>query len=162
VIGRAGFFSFLGTAAMKVDHEAVVEALRAGESQKAVARRLGCGFATVNRIAKRYGAVPAVPRTVEKSPAVLAAEQAAADYSLERRMALLNKVFAQAEQMIETATTPHKLQALAIALGILIDKRRLEDGEATARTEVNGGDARERIARRLDELAARRREKGAA
>lgn len=144
---------------MRVDHEAIVEALRAGESQKAVARRLGCSPGTVNRIAKLNRIEPG---SVEKSPALLAAEQAAADYSLERRMALLNKVFAQAEQMIETATTPHKLQALAIALGILIDKRRLEDGEVTARTEVNGGDARERIARRLDELAARRREKGAA
>lgn len=147
---------------MRVDHEAIVEALRAGEGQKAVARRLGCSPSTVNRLAKANGIEP---RSLEKGPPPplpQAVADVAADYALERRIALLNKVFDKAEQMIETATTPHKLQALAISLGILIDKRRLEDGEVTARTEVNGGDARERIARRLDELAARRREKGVA
>jgi hypothetical protein len=44
-------------------------------------------------------------------------------------------------------------------MGILIDKRRLEDGDVTARTEVNSGSAREQLTRRLDDLAARRAEK---
>lgn len=144
---------------MAVDHSAIIEALQAGESQKAVARRLGCGAATVNRVAKRNGLEPS---TTTKMALSAAASAAASDYCLERRLALLNKVFAKAEELIDTATTPHKLQALAIAIGILTDKRRLEDGEVTARTEVNGGEARERIASRLDELAARRRTEGAA
>jgi transcriptional regulator with XRE-family HTH domain len=145
--------------AVSVDHAAIIEALKAGESQNAVARRLGCSVGTVNRVAKLNG-LECHSAKNQAAEAVVSA--ALADYSLERRMALLNKVFAQAESMVETAITPHKLQALCISLGILIDKRRLEDGEVTARTEVNGGDARERIARRLDELAARRSAKGAA
>jgi len=142
----------------QVDHDAVLAALQAGESQKSVARRLRVGVATVNRIAKRNGVEPVPFQKIAASPKVVAA---AADYCLARRMELLNKVFDKAEDLIEQATTPHKLQALAIALGILIDKRRLEDGEVTARTEVQGGGARERLSRSLDELAARRREKAA-
>ena len=144
---------------MSVDHSAIIEALDAGESQKSIARRLGCGVATVNRTAKRNG-VPA--GSIQKGPLPDAVVQVAEDYCLERRLILLNKLFTKAEELIEQATTPHKLQALAIAMGILTDKRRLEDGEVTARTEVNGGDARERIASKLDELSARRRETSAA
>jgi IS30 family transposase len=144
---------------MSVDHSAIVAALKAGESQNAVARRLGCGPATVNRVAKRNGLECHSPKNQAAEAEITAA---LADYSIERRLALLNKVFAKAEELIDTATTPHKLQALAIAIGILTDKRRLEDGEVTARTEVSGGDARERIASRLDELASRRRTTDAA
>lgn len=141
---------------MAVDHAEIIAALQAGESQKAVARRLGCSPSTVNAVSKKANVYPnGSPR---RNPGVAAAE----DYCLERRIALLNKIFAKAEQMAETVDKPHQLQALAIAVGILTDKRRLEDGEVTARTEVNGGDARERIASRLDELAARRRASGAA
>lgn len=148
-----------------VDHAAILEALQAGESQNAVARRLGCSPGLVNKVAKlngvngqrEYHSRPKSP----PSPEVQAAENAARGYVLERRLALLDKVFDKAEALIEQATSPHKLQALAIAVGILIDKRRLEDGDVTARTEVNGGGARERLARSLDELAARRREKAA-
>lgn len=144
---------------MAVDHAAIVDALSRGEAQKAIARRLGCSPGTVNRLAKLNGLEPG---SAKNQAAMIEVENLIADYTLERRVALLNKMFAKAEELVDTATTPHKLQALAIATGILTDKRRLEDGEATARTEVNGGDARERIARRLDELAERRAAKGAA
>ena len=148
---------------MAVDHSAIVEALQSGESQNATARRLGCSVGTVNRIAKLNGLEcystikgQAPPQTVR------AISGAAEDYALEPRILLLNKMFNKAEELVERVATPHQLQALAIAMGILTDKRRLEDGEVTARTEVNGGDARERIASRLDELASRRREETAA
>lgn len=142
---------------MAVDHAAVLAALKQGESQNAVARRLGYSPSTVNHIARSNGIRSHSEKKVSPEEAETAA--ALADYCLERRVALLNKVFDQAEQMVPTATTPHKLQALAIAIGILIDKRRLEDGEATGRVEVSGDDARERLAARLDDLAARRRTK---
>ena len=140
---------------MSVDHSAIRDALDAGEPQKKIASRLGCSPATVNKIAKANGVHPG---SLPKNPGVAAA----ADYCLERRILLLNKMFLKAEELIEQATTPHKLQALAIAMGILTDKRRLEDGEVTARTEVSGGDALERIASKLDELATRRRTTDAA
>ena len=134
----------------RVDHQAVIEALQTGESQNSVSRRLGVSLGSVNRIAKLNGLEPySGPKNFAPG---------AAEYSLERRVALIDKVFAKAESMLDTATTPHKLQALAIALGILIDKRRLEDGEATSRTEIHGDEVRERLASRLDEFASRRRQ----
>lgn len=145
-----------------VDHAAILDALQTGESQNAVARRFGCSPATVNKVAKANGLNGQTEwHSPAKRPLPPEAEAAAADYCLERRMRLLNRVFDRAEELIETATTPNKLQALATAVAILIDKRRLEDGDVTARTEVNGGGARERLARSLDELASRRREKAA-
>jgi hypothetical protein len=80
------------------------------------------------------------------------------------RLDFLNRLFTKAETMLSDCRTPRQLQTLVTATAILIDKRRLEDGEATGRMEVSnpGEEARERIARRIDELAARRREKGAA
>ena len=138
---------------MSVDHSAILDALKSGESQNAVARRLGVGPATVNRIAKRNG--------LEYSPPKHAAE-ARRDYAFAERIQLLNKLFDKLSEMADGPLTPNGLQALSISMGILTDKRRLEDGEVTARTEVNGGDARERIASRLDELAARRRTTDAA
>jgi hypothetical protein len=139
--------------AVSVDHDAILKALQTGESQNAVARRFKCGPATVNRIAKRNGLEYTAPKM---------AAEARRDYALVERVALLNKLFDKVREMADGPLTPNGLQALTISMGILTDKRRLEDGEVTARTEVNGGDARERIASRLDELAARRREAGAA
>jgi hypothetical protein len=135
-----------------VDHAAILEALQAGESQNAVARRFGCGPATVNRIAKRNGLEYTAPKK---------AAEARRDYASAERLALLNKLFDKVRDMADGPLTPNGLQALTISMGILTDKRRLEDGEVTARTEVSSGGARERLARSLDELAARRREKAA-
>lgn len=143
-----------------VDHDAILSALQTGESQNAVARRLRYSPATVNKVAKANGLNEY--HSPSKRPLPPEIQAVADDYSLERRIRLLNRVFDKAESLIETAKTPHALQALAISLGILIDKRRLEDGEVTARTEVSGGAARERLASRLDELAARRGAKAAA
>ena len=139
---------------MAIDRVGILRALQGGESQNAVARRFGCGAATVNRIAKRNGLEYSAPKH---------AAEARRDYAAAERLALLNKLFDKVREMADgPSLTPNGLQALTISMGILTDKRRLEDGEVTARTEVNGGDARERIARRLDELAARRATKAAA
>jgi hypothetical protein len=79
------------------------------------------------------------------------------DYNLERRQALLNAAFAKAEELLENVDRPSQLMQWAIALGTLTDKRRLEDGEATSRSEVtNVDDPRARIAGKLVELAERR------
>lgn len=137
----------------RADHAAILDALHAGESQNAVAKRFNCSPGTVNRVAKMNGLEYSRPKH---------AAEARRDYSAAERLALLNKLFDKVRDMADGPLTPNGLQALAISMGILTDKRRLEDGDVTARTEVTGGEARERIARRLDELAARRREKGAA
>ena len=133
---------------MSVDHSAILEALKSGESQNAVARRLGCSVGSVNRVAKLNGLEYSAPKH---------AAEARRDYAFVERVALLNKLFDKLSEMADGPLTPNGLQALTIAMGILTDKRRLEDGDVTARTEVTGGDARERIASKLDELATRRR-----
>lgn len=138
---------------MTVDHAAILKALRDGESQNAVARRLKCSPSTVNSVAKANGLEYSAPKK---------AGQARKDYAAAERLDLLNQAFAKAEEMLPTLKTAGWLQSWTIALGILIDKRRLEDGEATQRMEVHGDGARARIARRLDELAARRAAKGVA
>jgi len=138
---------------MTVDHAAILKALRDGESQNAVARRMKCSPSTVNSVAKANGLEYSSPKK---------AVQARKDYAAAERLDLLNQAFAKAEEMLPTLTTAGWLQSWTIAIGILIDKRRLEDGEATQRMEVHGDGARARIARRLDELAARRAAKGVA
>lgn len=134
----------------RVDQAAVVEALQAGESQNAVARRLGCSAGSVNRIAKLNGLEYSSPKH---------AAECRRDYAAAERLELLNQGFDKARELLPAIKSPQWLQAWSISMGILIDKRRLEDGEATARTEVSSDGARDRVARRIDELAARRREK---
>lgn len=130
----------------------IAAALRDGQSVGAVARAFGRSKSTVSVIA-RNRAVPLERSRTEKAAA------AVADYALERRVDLLNQGFAKAAELLPSIQSPMWLQAWSISLGILIDKRRLEDGEATGRVEVSGDDARERLAARLDDLAARRRAK---
>jgi transposase-like protein len=138
---------------MAVDQAAILEALRRGDSQNAVARRFGCGPATVNRIAKRNGLEYSAPKH---------AAEARRDYAAAERIALLNQGFEKARELLPVIKSPQWLQAWSISMGILIDKRRLEDGEATSRAEFYGDDVRDRLASRLDELAARRRQKAGA
>lgn len=79
------------------------------------------------------------------------------EYNAAERLELINRAFAKASDLLEDVNTPKDLGAWAQALGVLIEKRRLEDGEATQRVGSDLADqARERVIRRLDELAARR------
>lgn len=138
---------------MAVDHAAILEALKTGESQNAVARRLGCSVGLVNKVARVNGCEYSRPKH---------AAEARRDYAQAERLRLLNKLFDRVSELADGPLTPNGLQALTIAAGILTDKRRLEDGDVTDRTEVRDGGARERLAGRLDELAARRAAKAAA
>lgn len=137
----------------KADHAAIIEALKAGETQNAVARKLGCSPGTVNRVAQLNGLEYSRPKH---------AAEVRRDYCQAERLRLLNRLFDKVGELLEGPLTPNGLQALTISAGILTDKRRLEDGEATSRTEVHGDEARELVASRLDELASRRRTSDAA
>jgi hypothetical protein len=133
--------------------EQIIEALRANESQHSIAKRFGCNVSTVCRIAKAEGIASNIASTKN-------ANAARRDYALAERLALLNRGFAKADELLSRIEKPSQLMQWMIAVGTLIDKRRLEDGQATSRTEVNADAMRERIAGRLDELAARRATKG--
>lgn len=128
----------------------IVTLLGQGTGCNETARIVGCNAATVSRIAAAEGIDQQRCRTQK-------ATMARQDYDQARRVALLNTLFDKAVALAPDVDTPSQLQSLSLAVAVLIDKRRLEDGEATARTETNdAGAARERIARRLDELSARR------
>jgi hypothetical protein len=136
---------------------AILADLRAGRPVRAIAADHGCNPSTVSRTAAAHGVACNVARTKK-------ATAARKDWAQAARLELLNRLFAKADALLAGVDSPLHLQQLATATAVLIDKRRLEDGDATARTEVASpaADARERIAGRLDELAARRRTEGVA
>lgn len=137
------------------EEQQILDALIAGQSQNAVAKQFGRGCATVNRIAKANGLEYSAPKN---------AIEARVDYCAAERLKLLNAGFDKALELLPHIDAPQPLQQWTVAVGTLIDKRRLEDGEATSRSEVSDhrDDARARLAGRLDELATRRRARPAA
>jgi transposase len=131
--------------------------LQGGMAVRVAAARYGCHPSTASRLAAAAG----IECNVAQTKMATAARK---DWAAAERKDLLNRLFDKADGMLRSCRGVKNLKSLATTVAILIDKRRLEDGEVTARTEVtgDGDEARERIARRIDELAARRREKGAA
>jgi hypothetical protein len=136
------------------EREKIIALLRTGISENQAAKQVGRGQATVSRLARDAGIKP-------RETAAKLANAAYADYATARRVGLINEFFEMARAMLPTVESPKQLQELSVALAILIDKRRLEDGEATNRSEFNDSDsARAQLTARLDELAARRAARG--
>ena len=128
----------------------VMAAIAAGKPRNQIARETGVSAGSVTTIAREMGA--AFDQSATKK-----AVQARRTYAQAERLDLLNEGFETARAMLPRCERPHELFQWAVAVGTLIDKRRLEEGEATSRAEVNNGsDARDRLARRLDDLAAQR------
>lgn len=138
---------------MKVsdDERAQIEAaLRDGQTGGQTARRFGRSISTIVGIAQRAGIA------LDQS-ATRKAVAAKRDYNQAERLLLLNRFFQKAGTMLPLTESTLSFQQLTTALAILIDKRRLEDGEATSRSEVHdNGDAKEQLAARIVDLAARR------
>ncbi len=99
-----------------------------GGNQNRVARLSNRHQSTVGRIAKAEGieSVNAAPKK---------ANAARRDYAQAERLELLNEGFDKAREILKTVTEPKDLQSWMIAVATAIDKRRLEDGEATNRNE---------------------------
>jgi transposase-like protein len=136
----------------------ILAALTAGKSQHSIAKEFGIGKATVYRIVRN------LPR-VERIPLIKATE-ARQDYAQAARLAALNEAFDKIRQAWHVVQKPLEMQQLAMA--ILIDKRRLEEGEAMNRSEISPGAAhgvlavtaaKARILGELDRLAARNGQK---
>lgn len=134
---------------------AILADLKAGASVRATAKAHGVSAMTISRIGAANGIDANRTRTKK-------ANEARRDYAQTARLGLLNKVFDRIEEILPTCTRAQELAQLTTALAIAIDKRRLEDGEATSRSEVSSHGVRERLVSKLDELAARRRPAGAA
>lgn len=140
----------------------VVEALRGGESAYSVAKRTGFASSTISRIAGAEGVSLEQCATQKAVAARLTRDEAAARFDEARQLEYISRYIEAAAMRLDTVherpLTQLEAQQGATALGILIDKWRLIQGEATARTEVANSGARERLAARLDELAKRRQQ----
>jgi hypothetical protein len=134
----------------------IVAALQTGKSQYAVAKAFGRSPGTVNAIGQQAGVSPGHSATKQ-------ANAARRDYAQAERLLFINEIFDKARELLQTVKSADDLQRIAITAGILVDKRRLEDGEATSRSEnLNADLTRDRLASRVDELATRRGQKAAA
>lgn len=147
------------------------------------ARRLKMAKSTLTTWARSAGL-----RSDEAQKTAAATEAAKATASLKRAL-LRDKLLVQALDVLERMNVPHEelkvvsdgkdagshvervpldhptagaVRDYAVALGVLIDKLRLEGGEATSRSEVSLEDARAKLTGRLDDLAIRRRARQAA
>lgn len=130
----------------------IVRYLEAGESQSATAKKVGRSKDTVGRVGREFG-IESDGRSTKK------ATEAARDYALAERLGLLNEIFDHARSMLPNTKDAKELQALTIAVATAIDKRRLEDGEATSRSEQVDPVRRQKMRESLDEVAQRRRQK---
>src|SRR5215213_336527 len=129
---------------LSVEREQIIAALRDGQSLGTVARSFGRSKGTISRIAKQAGFDFDRSQT-RKATAALR------DYTIARRVELLSEFFTVAQAMLVDLKSPQEFQQLTTAFAILIDKRRLEDGEATSRSEVHDHDsARQQLTQRLD------------
>lgn len=134
------------------ERERIVALLREGKSQTATAREAGRSPGLVNKIAREEGIV--------NIHAPKKANEARRDYAKDERVSLLNEGFEKARALLSAeAFGTSALKDWSVAVGTLIDKRRLEDGEATERKENVDPSRRERIKGSLDEVARRRRER---
>lgn len=108
------------------ERKKIIEALKAGESQNAIAKKLGRSQTTIYRIAKAEGI-----SSVNSSPKK--ANEARVRYAREGRIRIIEAALGKAEEMLAALRKPLELQQLAMALAVLIDKRRQEDDEETNR-----------------------------
>lgn len=141
------------------ERQAIADALRAGESINAVAKRIGRSTHTVMVIGREAGVNSTCVAMQNATAARLTRSQAAAKFNEARQLDLLSRLADAVEARLdnERPLTPLEAQQAATAVAITIDKWRLIEGEATARTEVASQGARDRLAARLDELAERRK-----
>lgn len=106
----------------------IVALLKEDKSQGATAREVGRHVSTVNRIAKAEGIESNVAEPKKATSMRLA-------YSEERRLELIGKGFEKADTLLAALQDAGEFQKWTVALGTLVDKARLESGEATSRDE---------------------------
>lgn len=137
--------------------QGIREMVAAGHSHRDVAKAIGVSISTVAKFASDL--VPDRERSRTQNANEARSQLAAVkrDFDHAARIELLNEFTEKIRDILERVNDPRDLKDLAVALAVTIDKRRLEDGDATSRTETIASGARDRLAHRIDELAARRR-----
>lgn len=115
---------------------------------------------TYRKIAMRHGVSIKEVRHIAQEEGLEREEpQGPSTYNKEARIELLDAAFARLSDMLQVVDTPREMQQITSALSTLIDKRRLEDGEATERHEHGLTDeARATLATKLEGVAESRRD----
>ena len=128
----------------------IIEALKEGKkTYQEIADKFSVSKSSVHRIAARNNV------KLERSQTKKAIEQKI-KWCKKRRLELLGKFFDKCNVMLSQIEEPRELKDLMTALGIAIDKARLEEGEPTERIESksemevrNRGDIDEKLKRAL-------------
>lgn len=108
----------------------VEQMLRAGRPPSEIRDTLGVSTSTISNIRRERGIEGVDSQTLRN------AREAKARYDLEGRRELGNELFDKIRDALNTPNlTLRDLKEGALAYGILVDKFRLEDGEATGRHE---------------------------
>lgn len=110
------------------ERKKIVALLGQDKTPYAVAKETGRSRPTVCKIAREEGFELNVRATKK-------AAEARRDYALAARLELLNEGFDKAREILPEIKDPGDLQRWFVAVATGIDKRRLEDGEATSRDE---------------------------
>jgi len=110
--------------------EAIRERVGAGQTHREVARALGISPGAVSKFAVDVISDRDRSRTENAAQArsLLAATQN--DFDQAARIALINKMAVRIAEALDEPQMPRDLKDLAVAMGVAIDKRRLEDGES--------------------------------
>jgi hypothetical protein len=134
----------------RTQYETVKELLRTGKSINQIHKDTKLAYQTVRSIALRTNLYRPDYRMFE-------AQRARQVYTRERRLQILDRAFEVAETILEEGVaTPQQLQQFTAALGQLIEKHRLEDGDTTSSQELVLNNAREQARQKLTTVVQRR------
>lgn len=121
----------------EAERRKVIALLREGLTPYAVAKQTKPSRPTVYKIAREEGIEVDVKQTKK-------ATEARKAYAEKRRLEIIGKGFDKADELLKPITEAGEFQKWTVGLGTLIDKARLETGEATSREERWSGDVREK------------------
>lgn len=130
----------------------IAAAVRAGGRRNEVARRFNRSPGSVSKIAAAEGIEFDRSQTKKATAAARYDSQAA-------RMQIIDEGFEKARTILRSINEPRDFQAWTVGLGTLVDKARLETGEATHRGEYShrySKDREERFERLFGQLDAYR------
>lgn len=121
-------------AAVERARELMLEGLSQNKAAEQVGQEWGVSGRTVINWASAMG-TPLSAFSHERAK-TRAANEAAITYAQERRLALSDRFFSKLESLLEMINDAGDAKDLATAYAILTDKRRLEEGQVTERTET--------------------------
>lgn len=123
----------MGKRISKKEEMAIIEAINEGNSLNKVAKKFKRSVSTISRCAKRNDV------DVEHSQTKKAVETHQR-WNKEKRFELIGKFFDKLTDIIQVTNDPRELKDLSTALGIVIDKARLEEGQPTEITKNENND----------------------